>query len=534
MGPTMRLEKEQLEESDVASNNDRSRPFSAADLVLGLTGAKETMPKKQKTVQEIVDEQDADADVVRAGRCCTVVFLPLLVVALLVGVLLSVGVTSGRAREVKGVPRAVLFIVEGFKGQTFNKLLEGQRLPHIRRMLVEQHGVYAVCATLGDARCARAAPAVDAVTGKPFVSAGAGLASILTGVFPRRHGVATDSQASYAVFASTSLQFPSVALRVTRAGRRATAVGGHRLLNGLNASTGQCSVPGLLDAECASPPGSAAPAEAAAGSTGQPAVAASANAGDTPPEMSCLHQRSCNLFRRVLTLASGRGGSEERQFTEHLTQLFGSLSGEGQQAGDSFDDSLLIFNFNALALRSGDAALPDFTYEPESLEYAAQAFLIDSLIGQVLALVQHRARFRKENWLVVGTSNHGGVGKSFGHFGDEDELVPFFVATYTTNTRGYRRLRPLTRSVTHMDAAPTILQWLGIAPYDTEKSAVAAEEGLQHDDKTAAAATSTAAARAPPRAAASEEARLDGVPQGICGTGLNPKDCVVEEQWKKK
>ncbi|RNF16086.1 arylsulfatase G [Trypanosoma conorhini] len=501
----MRLGKEQLERSDAASSDGRPRPVSAADLLVRLVGTSEAAPTKRRTVQEIVDEQDADADVVQAGRCCTVVFLPLFLAALLLGALLGVGLTSGRGQDLKGVPRAVLFIVEGFKGRTFDELLEGQRLPHIRRMLLQQHGVYAACASLRDARCARAALAVDEATGEPFVSAGAGLASILTGVSPRRHRVLNDSRASYGAFAATSLQFPSVALRVTRAGGRAAAIGGPRLLNGLNASTGQCSVPGLLDAECAG-----AGAAAAAAAAPAPARAPDATAGDAPPAMSCLHQRSCNLFRRVLTLTSGRGGSEERQFTHELTELFGAPGDEGQEAGNSFDNSLLIFNFNALALRAGDPALPDFTYEPGSLEYAAQAFLTDSLIGQVLALVQQRARFRKENWLVVGTSNHGGAGKSFGRFGDEDELVPFFLATYTTNSRGYRRLRPLTQPVTHLDAAPTILQWLGLAPYAADTTAA----GTTDDDD----------------ASAPQETRLDGVPQGVCGSGFSPKDCVAEGQ----
>ncbi|ESS66400.1 hypothetical protein TCDM_05030 [Trypanosoma cruzi Dm28c] len=529
---------------DAPLSNGHLQPFKVSKLSFDFTGTNDSAPIKAATVQEIVDQQDADADVVRAGRCCTVVFLPFIVVALLLGTIFGVSFTNGRALDVEGVPRAVLFIIEGFKGTTFNELLEGQRLPHIRQMLLEQHGVYAACASLEDVRCARAVLVEDDVTGEAFISAGAGIATILTGVFPRRHGVRNDTWMSYAALSSTSVQFPSVALRVTLAKKRAAALGGPHLLNGLDARTGQCNVPGVLDAECVTPPVSVNSVDANELNRTQPAATLTDGVDhfDIPPMMTCLHLKSCNLFKRAFTLSSGRDGREEREFTRGLIDLFGGLSSEGQEAGNSYDNSLLIFNLNALALRAGEESLRDFTYDQGSLEYAAQAFLIDSLVGQVLAFVQDRARSRKENWLVVGTSNHGGVGKSFGNFGDEDEVVPFFLATYTSNRRGYRRLRPLTRPVTHMDAAPTILKWLGIAPYDEDDEEEEKqnyleggdntdrreETGWQHNDhdqnKPAASKT-----RNSPSNTGDQRTLLDGVPQGICGSGLRTKDCAVAE-----
>ncbi|KEG12506.1 hypothetical protein DQ04_01661100 [Trypanosoma grayi] len=496
--------------------------------------ASSSSTRKHVTVQEIVDRADAEADVAVVGRCCTTVFLPLLIVVLVLGVFLSVVLTSGSAPKVAGVPRAVLIVVEGFKGTTFNALLEGERLPHIRRMLLEQHGVYAACATLEDARCARAVLVEDDTTGEPFISSGAGIATILTGVTPRRHRVRNDSWQSYSVMADTTAHFPTIAMRVTSARRHVVALGTSHMLNALNTGSGQCSEAGLLDAECETPVGlRGRDAQSQATTEAERAAAAFTRTGDDASSlMSCLHQRSCNLFKRVLTLANGRDGKEEQQFTKYLSDVLGGLVNEEHESASSTaaDGSLFIFHFNTLARRAGDAGLPDFTYAADSLEYTAQAFLLDSLIGQVLAIVRDRARSHKENWLVVGTSDHGGVGKSFGRNGDEDEVVPFFTATYTTNARGYTRLRSFTRPVTHMDAAPTILKWLGIAPYDDADDGDETTTRAPADPAAAGSRDNSKNTGSGPGATANNKQLLDGRPQGICGSGLRPRDCEIEEE----
>lgn len=448
------------------------------------------------------------------GRRRSVVFLWLLAATLVLGVVFALLHTSGAASGVEGVPRAVLFVVEGLKGTTFNDLLEGNRLPHIRRMLQEQRGVYAMCTAPDDWRCARAVPLEDEITGDALLSADIGVASILTGVSPRRYRVRGDSSSPYQVFARTSLQFPSLALRVTRAGKRVVAFGGSALLNELDARTGQCSVPGFLDTECD-----------ALQRSSLSSVDAAASA------MSCEHQNSCNLFRRVLMRSSGRDGEEEKQFTERLMDLLGDVPGGGQAGGSSRDESLFIFHFNAIARRAeNNSGLPGPRGDARaSLEYIAQAFLVDSLIGQVLALLRRRARPRGENWLVVGAGTHCGLtGEKRTGERTGERTVPFFLATYTSGGRGHKDMRPLTPPVTQMDAAATVLSWLGVAPHDGVK------EGTQNAEENAAAAAAEGPkwpvdSRALPPSSPPRQTPLDGRPQGICSPGLRPTDCAEEE-----
>ncbi|ORC85854.1 uncharacterized protein TM35_000321690 [Trypanosoma theileri] len=530
---------------------------------------------RAKTVQEIVDAEDKEADVAVVGRCCTTIFLPILLFILVAGTFVDVVYTSGGSPEVAGVPRAVLFIVEGFKGTTFTSLLEQQRLPHLRRMLAEQQGIYAICTTVEDARCARAAVVEDDTTGESYISAAAGMANILTGVSPHRHRVRNDSSNAFNIFTETSTQFPSVAMRATKAGLRVLGLGGSHLLNGLVPTTGQCGEVGILDAECAAAGSSTSTPNKVNGETtplsgfhfnnnnnndnnnnNNPTTATRREKSDERSEggvssmMSCLHQRSCNLFQRILTLSGGRDGKEERVFTEQLLDIFGGLFSEeheGSGGNNNFDNSLLIFHFNALARRTEDPELPEFTYDKDSLEYAAQAFLIDSLIGQVLTFIRDRAYAKKENWLVVGTSDHGGVGKSFGHSGDEDEVVPFFVATYTSNSRGYIKLKPLLRPATHMDTTPTILKWLGLPPYEEQEEEEEEEKrekeyvaeggisgGVNSDRKSRQYSNDNNNARMGSTQPVSTTSLastvlLDGRPQAICGSGLRPRDCPEEK-----
>jgi hypothetical protein len=88
----------------------------------------------------------------------------------------------------------------------------------------------------------------------------------------------------------------------------------------------------------------------------------------------------------------------------------------------------------------------------------------------VTAVLESRVEQSRENWLVLGVGDHGGLASSSGANRDEDELVAFFATTYTL--AGQLTLQTPFPPVKQMDAAPTLLKWLGIkAPANMEGTA---------------------------------------------------------------
>lgn len=90
-------------------------------------------------------------------------------------------------------------------------------------------------------------------------------------------------------------------------------------------------------------------------------------------------------------------------------------------------------------------------------EYVNAVKKVDGHIGEVLAAVQDRAKFKEETWLVVVTADHGGIEKKHGgQSREEREIFTFFKgeglgAGKVTEGRAYQTL-----------VAPTVLQFLGV------------------------------------------------------------------------
>ena len=101
------------------------------------------------------------------------------------------------------------------------------------------------------------------------------------------------------------------------------------------------------------------------------------------------------------------------------------------------------------------------------------------------AMIRARAVNSRENWLLVGVSDHGGLGKSFGSNPMDDPLVSLFASTFSMHGAG-TALQPFTYPTTQFDVAPTVLKWLGVS-YNASG--------------------------------------YDGVPQGICSDGKFPANC---------
>ncbi|CAD2219225.1 Sulfatase, putative [Angomonas deanei] len=468
-----------------------------------------------KSVQDIVRELDEEENVGGQGGCCARLFIPFIVFIMIVVLLVASVTTSGSGGDIAPAPRVALFIMEGFEGSVFEHMVntEGQTpLPNIEAMLVERKGAYTRCVASGDATCARAVP----VEGETSVlSASAGLTSILTGVTPAYHGVVNDTVTGQAVFIQTSKSFPSLAKRVTDAGLKVMTFGTSKLLNAISPTSGSCSEAGILDLECAS--------------------ASSENAQMTEEEglslpggitLDCFAATTCNSFARHARVPSSTtklaNGIAESRFARQLTAVFGGLSyrtpsqeaAEQNSVADALDASLFIFHFDALAVRADSPSLPDFSYSQQCPYYTAQAYLLDAMVGQALAFIRDRARTQKENWLVLGTSDHGGSGKNYTADRKENTAIPFFIGSYTQTTRGYTLLKPIANPATQLDVLPTVLRWLNVAPFDD-----VTEAAVEGKNTTVLDATVE-------KLVEQRKDIFDGQIQAICSSGVTATDCV--------
>ncbi len=137
----------------------------------------------------------------------------------------------------------------------------------------------------------------------------------------------------------------------------------------------------------------------------------------------------------------------------------------------------------AVHLRSGDTSLHfvhlddvdhaghESGFSPATWQYIEAVETIDTQIGLMIDAVLDRPSLPDEDWLFVLTSDHGGEGTGHGDHTPPHELVPLVVAGASA------LVGPLPADATHMDAHPTILQFLGLDP-DPEGVLDGAAQGL--------------------------------------------------------
>ena len=370
-------------------------------------------------------------------------FIPIFSGLLALLILILVPATSGTGGAA-GNPKVLLFVMEGMKGTAFDNLMNEQNLlPNIKNLVLK--GQYARCLSPQDSGCAQSqsGPAL----GPPFsFQSGPGLASILSGVDAVKHKVYNDSYNAYQQYFSTSKTYPSFLTTALNAGLRTSVIGETHLVTSIS-SSGTCTDFGILDFECS-----------------------------FDVATMCLATSSCNANDRRMVIPSNDFiGTEENSITNILVPLLTDLGSD-----------IVVVHTGKLARLAANAAYPDWYFSEGSLPYAAEAYLLDTIVGQAASLIGVRAFGLKENWLIMGVSDHGGLGKTFGYNTPDDQLVTLFSSAVTSY--GSIKMSPFTSPTTQFDVAPTILRWLGV-PFAANQ--------------------------------------FDGVVQGICSDGKYPQNCTT-------
>ena len=91
-----------------------------------------------------------------------------------------------------------------------------------------------------------------------------------------------------------------------------------------------------------------------------------------------------------------------------------------------------------------------------SAAYARAVASADGALAGLLAVVAARPSFANEDWQIVVTTDHGGVGRDHGGASADETTIPFLVASRATPAGS--------GTVCNVDVAPTVLAHFGLDP----------------------------------------------------------------------
>jgi hypothetical protein len=232
---------------------------------------------------------------------------------------------------------------------------------------------------------------------------------------------------------------------------------------------------------------------------------------------------TCNADLRVPTeglAMPSYEGAEELGISNLIQYVFNNYN--------QFD--VVVVHVNKQGRLADDPNFPKNFYSSQSGQYNGESYVTDAVLGNAIALAQMRAMSLKENWLIVATSDHGGLVKNVGTNPGNDEVIPFVVSTVAEGVP--LRLYPLLQPTTQMDVAPTVMQWFS-SPTSAELAGLSTIDGMLDSNGNLIPLGTAAPTAAPTTAAPATQGSslptavpYDGQVQGICSNGYFPRHCV--------
>jgi len=108
-----------------------------------------------------------------------------------------------------------------------------------------------------------------------------------------------------------------------------------------------------------------------------------------------------------------------------------------------------------------DAAGHKYGFDPNNINYTEAIENTDLAIGSILEKVKSRNNYSNENWAVIITTDHGGIGKRHGGFSDEERDI--FIILSGGNLSSVRETAINSNCPPRLvDIFPTVLNHLGI------------------------------------------------------------------------
>jgi PKD repeat protein len=155
-----------------------------------------------------------------------------------------------------------------------------------------------------------------------------------------------------------------------------------------------------------------------------------------------------------LSMTTGADYDKQSSDAGNVVNLVNILNGSySDPSGNNGTSWSLGTDVDAIALYLDDidGAGHGFGFSPDVPGYIAEIEEIDSQIGQLLTAIENRPGFTTEDWQIVITTDHGGIGTGHGGLNPNSETIPFIVASKSTS-QGL-----LSGGVINYDAAATVI-----------------------------------------------------------------------------
>ena len=172
--------------------------------------------------------------------------------------------------------------------------------------------------------------------------------------------------------------------------------------------------------------------------------------GDTWPEVNkILLAASGEHLANCLTIASSEEvveGETKRELTD------GNVAREGVRCFIEENPDVLFLHFLDV-----DHAGHQFGFGPESHLYLSTFRKLDEHIGTVVQALEKRPQYKEESWLIIVTTDHGGIKRNHGGQSPEErQMFAFF------NGPGFKPGEERTDRVFQTLVAPTVLDFLKV------------------------------------------------------------------------
>ncbi len=135
------------------------------------------------------------------------------------------------------------------------------------------------------------------------------------------------------------------------------------------------------------------------------------------------------------------------------------LTGSGASVASQAASLLASDNPDVLFLHFDDVdyAGHAYGYSPTSANYLAAIEGVDTHTGTVVTAIQNRANYTNEDWLIIVTTDHGGLGTSHGGQSTEERTI-FVIASGNSICQ-----QVISNGPGHTTVPPTAMRHLGIA-----------------------------------------------------------------------
>lgn len=175
--------------------------------------------------------------------------------------------------------------------------------------------------------------------------------------------------------------------------------------------------------------------------------------------------RELNAEAYLSSFVTWRPINENILASAEADEAFAPAEGTDSAEGDRQVTAAVVAHF---ALEDPDAVFVQLDevdhqghlagFSPTVPEYVSALETVDAQIGQMIDALRARDTFAAEDWLILVTTDHGGVGVLHGQQSAEERTI-FFVASGGSALRG----RTISPGPGHTAVPPTVLQHLDLA-----------------------------------------------------------------------